>query len=110
VAKLMVQNGTLRLGDTVVCGGPWPRQGHVRHDQSRLKHEEALPSTPVNVTGLDDVPNAASAFTSWTTLPRPAKSPRPGRIAAARTQRGFAAHVTLAGCDNGSKKDNSVRR
>jgi translation initiation factor IF-2 len=63
IAKLMVQNGTLRDGDVVVCGG-----GHGRVKamfdtlRPRQKVKEAGPSTPVNVTGLDVAPNAGDRF------------------------------------------------
>ena len=63
IAKLMVQNGTLRDGDVVVCGG-----GHGRvkamYDtlRPRQKLKEAGPSIPVNVTGLDVAPNAGDKF------------------------------------------------
>ncbi len=59
IAKVMVQNGTLREGDIVVCGA-----GHGRvkamYDtlDVRKKIKEAGPSTPVNLTGLDLPPNA----------------------------------------------------
>jgi translation initiation factor IF-2 len=63
IAKLMVQNGTLRDGDIIVCGG-----GHGRvkamYDtlRPRQKVKDAGPSTPVNVTGLDIAPNAGDRF------------------------------------------------
>lgn len=63
IAKLMVQNGTLREGDIIVCGG-----GHGRvkamYDtlRPRQKVKDAGPSTPVNVTGLDVAPNAGDKF------------------------------------------------
>lgn len=63
IAKVMVQNGTLKDGDIVVCGG-----GHGRVKamfdtlQSRKKVKEAGPSTPVNVTGLDIAPGAGDKF------------------------------------------------
>jgi translation initiation factor IF-2 len=63
IAKLMVQDGTLREGDIIVCGG-----GHGRvkamYDslRSRQRLNEAGPSTPVNVTGLDVAPNAGDKF------------------------------------------------
>jgi len=63
VAKLIVQRGTLRVGDSLVCGAA---SGHVKamHDtlQPRRKLEEAGPSTPVNVTGLDVAPAAGDKF------------------------------------------------
>ncbi len=99
VAKLMVQNGTLRLGDTVVCGGAFGRVKAMYDTMNpRLKHDEALPSTPVNVTGLDEVPGAGERFyvVGDITKAREIAQTRLIRSRAAG-QRGFAAHVTLAG-------------
>lgn len=63
VAKLIVQRGTLHVGDAVVCGNS---SGHVKamYDtlNPRRKLEEAGPSTPVNVTGLDIAPAAGDKF------------------------------------------------
>lgn len=63
VAKLMVQSGTLRVGDVVVCGASY---GKVKamHDTLRpnRKLKEAEPSTPVNLTGLDVAPGAGDKF------------------------------------------------
>ena len=63
VAKMMVQNGTLRVGDVIVCGSS---HGRVKamHDTLRPKekHEEVGPSTPVNLTGLDHPPGAGDKF------------------------------------------------
>jgi translation initiation factor IF-2 len=63
VAKLLVQNGTLRVGDVVVCG-----QAHGRvkamYDTLDENHRvvEAGPSVPVNITGFDMAPSAGSRF------------------------------------------------
>ncbi len=63
VAKIIVQNGTLRVGDVVVCG---PSHGRVKamydtlHPNKKLK--EAGPSIPVNITGLDVAPGAGDRF------------------------------------------------
>jgi translation initiation factor IF-2 len=63
VAKLIVQRGTLKVGDAVVCGAA---SGHVKAMfdtlQPRKKLESAGPSTPVNVTGLDVAPAAGDKF------------------------------------------------
>ncbi|PAY17263.1 translation initiation factor IF-2 [Rhodopirellula sp. SM50] len=62
VAKLVVQNGTLRVGDIVVCG---PTYGRVRAMSNPLTGEaitEAGPSTPVNVMGLEQPPGAGDRF------------------------------------------------
>jgi translation initiation factor IF-2 len=61
LATLLVQNGTLHRGDVVLCGASF---GHVRqlyNDQGR-PIQEAGPSVPVRITGLDEVPNADDPF------------------------------------------------
>jgi translation initiation factor IF-2 len=62
VAKLVVQNGTLRVGDVVVCGAA---HGRVRAMSDTLKGkplETAGPSVPVNVMGFDEPPGAGERF------------------------------------------------
>ena len=63
IAKVMVQTGTLNVGDVVVCG---PAYGKVKamHDtlRPRKKLKSAEPSTPVNLTGLDVAPGAGDKF------------------------------------------------
>ena len=63
VAKLMVQTGTLRVGDIIVCGAG---HGRVKAMYDTLRPsvlvEQAGPSMPVNVTGLDVAPHAGDAF------------------------------------------------
>jgi translation initiation factor IF-2 len=63
IAKLIVQNGTLRPGDIVVCGGAF---GRVKAMYDTLnphkKYDEAGPSMPVNVTGLNLAPGAGDRF------------------------------------------------
>ncbi len=63
VAKLIVQNGTLRVGDVLVCGQTF---GRVKAMYDTLdphkRYEEAGPSIPVNVTGFDDAPGAGDHF------------------------------------------------
>ena len=99
VAKLMVQNGTLRVGDTVVCGSAYGRVKAMYDTiNPRIKHEEALPSTPVNVTGLDDVPNAGERFYVVDDIAKAREVAQTREVRSrAASQRGFAAHVTLAG-------------
>ena len=63
VAKFLVQTGTLRVGDTVVCGAGYGRVKAMYDTlNGRVKHEEAGPSTPVNVTGLSVAPAAGDRF------------------------------------------------
>jgi translation initiation factor IF-2 len=63
IAKLMVQDGTLKEGDVIVCGGGFGRVKAMFDTlRPRQKRKEAGPSTPVNVTGLDLAPNAGDKF------------------------------------------------
>lgn len=61
IALMMVQNGTLRVGDILLCGGS---HGNIRamYDDHDREITEAPPSTPVRVAGLDLVPNAGDQF------------------------------------------------
>lgn len=61
VATFLVQNGSLRVGDYVVCGDTY---GRVRtmEDDRHIKYNESLPSMAVVVTGLGDVPFAGDKF------------------------------------------------
>ncbi len=61
VTTLLVQNGTLKLGDFMIVG---TTQGRVRamYDDKRNPLQEATPATPVEITGLSDVPQAGDVF------------------------------------------------
>lgn len=61
VATLLVQKGTLRVGDLVVAGSSW---GRVRAmiDDKGVQVKEAIPSQPVEVLGLDEAPLAGDTF------------------------------------------------
>lgn len=63
VAKVLVQNGTLEVGDVIVCGEAY---GKVKAMFDTLepdkRRESAGPSMPVNVTGLDVAPEAGERF------------------------------------------------
>ncbi|MCC7474380.1 MAG: translation initiation factor IF-2 [Pirellulales bacterium] len=63
VAKVLVQNGTLRVGDIVVCGQAYGRvkaMFDTLNEKQRI--EQAGPSIPVNITGFDSAPSAGSRF------------------------------------------------
>jgi len=62
VAKLIVQNGTLRVGDVLVCGPSYGRVRAMRNTLTGATVTEAGPSTPVNVMGLDSAPGAGDRF------------------------------------------------
>jgi translation initiation factor IF-2 len=58
VATVLVQNGTLHVGDVFVSGATWGRVRSMSDDRGQ-RAQEAGPSTPVEVTGFNDVlPNA----------------------------------------------------
>jgi len=63
MAKLIVQKGTLRVGDVVLCGTAYGRVKAMYDTlETQLRVEEAGPSTPVNVAGFDEPPNAGDRF------------------------------------------------
>ena len=61
VATLLVQNGTLKVGDPIVVGNTFGRVRAMVNDIGR-RVKEAAPSTPVEITGLSDVPQAGDRF------------------------------------------------
>ncbi|MCJ8006306.1 translation initiation factor IF-2 [Lederbergia wuyishanensis] len=61
VATLLVQNGTLKVGDPIVVGSTFGRVRAMVNDVGR-RVKEAPPSTPVEITGLNDVPQAGDRF------------------------------------------------
>ena len=61
VATLLVQNGTLHVGDPIVVGHTFGRVRAMVNDLGR-RVKEAGPSTPVEITGLNDVPQAGDRF------------------------------------------------
>src|SRR5690625_6080799 len=59
VSNVLVQNGTLKIGDPCVAGAVYGRVRAMENEHGkRLK--EAGPSVPVQITGLDDMPQARS--------------------------------------------------
>ena len=62
VAKLIVQNGTLRVGDVLVCGDSHGRVRAMSDTLTGETLEEAGPSIPVNVMGFDQPPDAGERF------------------------------------------------
>lgn len=61
VATLLVQNGTLKIGDPIVVGNSFGRVRAMVNDLGR-RVKEAGPSTPVELTGLNEVPQAGDRF------------------------------------------------
>lgn len=61
VATLLVENGTLRAGDPIVVGTAFGRVRQMLDDRGKII-KEALPATPVEITGLNEVPIAGDKF------------------------------------------------
>ena len=61
VATVLVQNGTLKVGDSFVCGATSGRVRSMVNDLGE-RVKEAGPATPVEVAGFSDVPEAGDAF------------------------------------------------
>ena len=59
-ASLLVQNGTLNVGDAIVVGNTYGRIRAMVNDLGKIK--SAGPSTPVEITGINDVPLAGDRF------------------------------------------------
>ena len=63
---VLVQNGTLRLGDPIVVGTAFGKVRTLKNDKGE-EITKALPSQPVVITGLNDVPAAGDRFMSFAT-------------------------------------------
>ena len=88
IAWLVVQNGTLHVGDVILCG---EADGRIRalYDDHDRPLESAGPSTPVKVAGLDSMPGAGDRFWVMSDIEQARE------VATGRRQRGRAA--TLSG-------------
>ena len=61
IATMLVQDGTLSAGDVFVAGSTWGRVRSMTDDRGQ-RLTEAGPSTPVEVTGFNDLPSAGDVF------------------------------------------------
>jgi translation initiation factor IF-2 len=66
VTTILIQNGTLRLGDPVVVGNVYGKVRTLKNDKGQ-DIIEALPSTPVEITGLNEPPVAGDRFMAFET-------------------------------------------
>ena len=64
VVTVLVQNGTLRLGDPIVVGSTFGKIRTLRNDKGE-EITKALPSQPVEITGLNEVPSAGDRFMTF---------------------------------------------
>ena len=61
IATVLVQKGTLKTGDIIIAGTSVGRVRVMRNDKGRTV-KEAIPSTPVEIMGLSEVPSAGDTF------------------------------------------------
>ena len=64
IASILIQNGTLRLGDPIVAGTCYGKIRTLKNDKG-MDVAYALPSTPVEITGLNDLPTAGDKFMAF---------------------------------------------
>src|SRR5574344_3146077 len=64
VNTILIQNGTLRLGDPVVIGNSFGKIRTLKNDKGE-EIIEALPSQPVEITGVNEVPTAGDKFVAF---------------------------------------------
>ena len=67
IASFLILNGTLRLGDPVVVGTTYGKVRTMKNDRGE-NIVEAGPSTPVEITGLNDTPRAGDKFMAFETI------------------------------------------
>ena len=61
IARLLIQNGTLKKGDIFLCGTAYGRVRAIKNDKGKFILE-AGPSTPVEIPGLNELPKAGDRF------------------------------------------------
>lgn len=66
VVTLLIQNGTLRLGDPIVVGTAHGKVRTLKNDRG-IDLVEAPPSTPVEITGISGIPTAGDRFMAFET-------------------------------------------
>ena len=64
ITNILIQNGTLRLGDPIVVGTTSGRVRTLKNDKGE-NLVEALPSMPVSITGLSESPSAGDKFMAF---------------------------------------------
>ena len=102
VATLLVQQGTLHVGDPIVVGNTFGRVRTMTNENGR-RIKEATPSTPVEITGLNAVPEAGDRFVVFEDE-KTARAAGEERAKRARDEeRARTSHVTLIACCHDAK-------
>lgn len=94
VATLLVQNGTLKVGDPIVVGNTYGRVRAMINDVGR-RVQTAGPSTPVEITGLSDVPQAGDRFVVFEDEKKARQIGESRAVDALQEQRDVKTRVTL---------------
>ena len=66
VVTVLIQNGTLRIGDPIVVGTSFGKVRSLKNDKG-MEIVSAMPSTPVEITGINEVPSAGDKFMAFET-------------------------------------------
>ena len=66
IVTILIKNGTLRLGDPIVVGTAYGKVRTLKNDKNE-EITEAIPSMPVEITGINDVPRAGDKFMAFET-------------------------------------------
>ena len=110
VASLLIQNGTLRIGDPIVVGTTHGKIRTMKNDLG-VSIVEAGPSTPVEITGLQDNPSAGDKFMAFETESE-AKNVAEKRAIKAKnskfTRQALSLDNLFASIDSGTKEINVV--
>ena len=110
VASLLIQNGTLRIGDPLVVGTNHGKVRTMKNDQG-VSIVEAGPSTPVEITGLQGNPSAGDKFMAFETESE-AKNVAEKRAIKAKNQKFSKQAISLdnlfASIDAGIKEINVI--
>ena len=94
VATLLVQQGTMHVGDPIVVGDTYGRVRTMNNENGhRIK--KATPSTPVEITGLNDVPQAGDRFVVFDDEKTARAAGEKRASQAAEEERARTSHVTL---------------
>ncbi|SJZ44140.1 translation initiation factor IF-2 [Pilibacter termitis] len=94
VATLLVQQGTLRVQDPIVVGDTFGRVRTMVNDRGR-RDKTAGPATPVEITGLNDVPQAGDHFVVFEDEKSARQAGEERAKRAVMEQRKVASHVSL---------------
>lgn len=96
VITALIQDGTLRPGDSVVCG---PAHGKIRtlRSTSGINLKSAPPATPVEITGLNDLPEAGDRLYALDDATKARQIAEERQEAKAKTDRAERQKVTLEG-------------